>query len=161
MKWKALVPRLREPVARGSQEAGLTQPRNHSFAQPCIQGNAVTSSDRGNNVCVARTSFVDLSFVRSDSWNFVDVVANAFGIDFGICRPRPPSLSHSLSALSIRHSGRQETKPFDNFTQKISLTPWQICAIRLALGCRNPASWLVQVASSRNPGPISVNILRK
>ena len=32
-----MTPRLRElaPVARGSQEAGFTQPRAHSFAQPC------------------------------------------------------------------------------------------------------------------------------
>ena len=33
-----MVPRLCElaPHARGSQEAGFTQPRDHSFAQPCI-----------------------------------------------------------------------------------------------------------------------------
>ena len=35
-----MVPRLRElapaPAARGSQEAGFTQPRVHSFAHPCI-----------------------------------------------------------------------------------------------------------------------------
>ena len=38
-----MVPRLRElaPVVRVSQEAGFTQPRDHSLslAQPCIQHN--------------------------------------------------------------------------------------------------------------------------
>ena len=34
-----MVPRLREtrPVARGGQDAGITQPREHSLADPCKQ----------------------------------------------------------------------------------------------------------------------------
>ena len=48
-------PRLCEPAARGSQEAGFTQPRAHSFAQPCTcTPPQVAAVDAGS--VVGRTS---------------------------------------------------------------------------------------------------------
>ena len=41
---KRVVPRLRELVARGSKEAGFTQPRDHYLAQPCILNGRMSLS---------------------------------------------------------------------------------------------------------------------
>ena len=40
------------PAARGSQKAGFTQPRDHSFAQPCI--------GIGNVTCFTRLKWMGL-----------------------------------------------------------------------------------------------------
>ena len=54
---KRAGPRFRDIAARGNQEAGFTQPRAHSFAQPCTvqhklkQSNVHECTQRGSTRC--------------------------------------------------------------------------------------------------------------
>ena len=64
------------PAARGSQEAGFTQPRAHSFAQPC------TAAKR--NVSLFPRSHHTWDFRSEGPWKFVD---------FFLCSARPEKLS--------------------------------------------------------------------
>ena len=45
-----MVPRLREACPRGGQDAGITQPRDHSLADPCTSNECVCQNLAINNL---------------------------------------------------------------------------------------------------------------
>ena len=63
------VPRLRElaPTARGSREAGVTQPRDHLLADPCIYGSS-SSAQRCAFLFNTRPYFDQRFYFDYQSW---------------------------------------------------------------------------------------------
>ena len=70
-----VVPRLRElsPAARGSQEAGFTQPRDHLLADPCTYSlpRLLMFADMNKGDISALTLVVKCSYSRNVFLNFL------------------------------------------------------------------------------------------
>ena len=60
-------------LARGSQEAGFTQPRDHSFAQPCTFDRALASHLAGLYVD-AKCAFLGITFEASVAFDAAKIV---------------------------------------------------------------------------------------
>ena len=67
-----MVPRLREmrPAARGGQDAGITQPRDNSLADPCIYVRVRNDvSPSASLVFKARTCLTYCMRARARAWS--------------------------------------------------------------------------------------------